>query len=71
MKIKICLKIKNKLNFFKFKKKKTPNLNSNMNNEKIMFTYETHVNDNTSNIVKYIQHNFKDEIQNFVLSHYQ
>jgi hypothetical protein len=40
-----------------------------MNNEEIMFTYEIHVNDDTSNIVKYIQHNLKDEIQN-ILSHY-
>jgi hypothetical protein len=44
--------------FFKMFFFKNPNLNSNMNNEKIMFTYETQVNDNTSNIVKYIQHNF-------------
>jgi hypothetical protein len=39
-----------------------------MNNEKIMFTCETHVNEDTSNIVKYIQHDFKDEIQNFILN---
>jgi predicted metal-dependent hydrolase len=54
---------------FQIKKYIYPNLNSNMNNEEIMFTYEIHVNDDTSNIVKYIQHNLKDEIQN-ILSHY-
>jgi len=42
-----------------------------MNNEKIMFTYETHVNEDTSNTIKYIQHDFKDEIQNFVFNHDQ
>jgi hypothetical protein len=43
-------------------------LDSNMNNEKTMFTCETHVNENTSNIVKCIQHDFKDEVQNFVFN---
>jgi hypothetical protein len=38
-----------------------------MNNEEIMFTCEIHVNENTSNIEKYIQHDFLNEIQNFVL----
>ncbi len=31
-----------------------------MNNDKIMLTYETHVNEDTSNTIKYIQHDFKD-----------
>lgn len=56
---------------FQIKKNIYPNLNSNMNNEEIMFTYEKHVNDNTSNIVKYIQHNFKDKMKKFVRNHYQ
>jgi type II secretory ATPase GspE/PulE/Tfp pilus assembly ATPase PilB-like protein len=42
-----------------------------MNNEEIIFTCETHVNEYMSNIVKYIQHDFKDEIQKFVLNHDQ
>jgi hypothetical protein len=33
--------------------------------------YETHVNEDTSNIIKYIQHDIKYEIQNFVLNHHQ
>jgi hypothetical protein len=37
---------------------KYPYLDSNMNNEEIMCTCETHVNENTSNIEKYIQHDF-------------
>jgi len=36
-----------------------------------MFTCETHVNEYMSNIVKYIQHDFKVEIQNFILNHDQ
>jgi hypothetical protein len=32
---------------------KYPYLDSNMNNEEIMFTYETKINENISNIVKY------------------
>jgi len=47
---------------------KYPYLDSNMINEEIMFTCETHINEDTSNIIKYIQHEFKDEIQNFVLN---
>jgi len=39
-----------------------------MNNEEIMFTCETHVNEDTSNILKYVQHDFKDEIKKFVLN---
>jgi ABC-type polar amino acid transport system ATPase subunit len=39
-----------------------------MINEEIMFTCETHVNEDTSNIIKYIQHQFKYEIQNFVFN---
>jgi len=54
--------------FFQMFLEKYPYLDSNMNNEGIMFTCETHVNENTSNIVKYIQHDFKNEIQNFVLN---
>jgi len=50
---------------------KFPCLDSYMNNGKTMFTCETHVNENTSNIVKYIQHKFEDEIQNFVFNHDQ
>jgi len=36
-----------------------------------MFTYETHVNENISNIVKHIQHDFLNEIIFFVLNHDQ
>jgi len=39
-----------------------------MINEEIIFTCETHVNEDTSNIIIYIQHEFKDETQNFVLN---
>ncbi len=39
-----------------------------MINEEIMFTCETHVNEDTSNIIKYIQHELKNEIQNIVLN---
>ncbi len=44
---------------------------SSMNNEKRVFTYETHVNEDTSNTIKYIQHDCIDAIQKFVLNHDQ
>lgn len=47
--------------------KKYPYLNPNLNNEKIMLISETNMN-KKSNIMKYIQHDFKDEIQNCVFS---
>ncbi len=47
---------------------KYPYLDSNMINEEIMFTCETHLNEDTSSIIKYIQREFKDEIQIFVLN---
>jgi hypothetical protein len=37
---------------------KYPYLDSNMKNEEIMFTCETHVNEDTSNNVKYTQLDF-------------
>jgi short-subunit dehydrogenase involved in D-alanine esterification of teichoic acids len=43
---------------------KHPYLNPNINNEGIMLTSETYI----YNIMKYIQRDFKDEIQNYVLS---
>jgi len=42
------------IQFFQMLLEKHPYLDSNMNNEEIMFTCETHVNGNTSNSVKYI-----------------
>jgi ABC-type polar amino acid transport system ATPase subunit len=56
------------MQLFQMFKKKNPYLDSNMINEEIMFTCETHVNEDTSNIIKYIQHQFKYEIQNFVFN---
>ncbi len=45
---------------------KHPYLNPNINNEGIMLTCETYIH--IYNIRKYIQCDFKDEIQNYVLS---
>jgi len=56
------------IQLFQFFWEKYPYLDSNMNNEEIMFTCETHVNEDTSNILKYVQHDFKDEIKKFVLN---
>jgi len=41
---------------------KYPYLNPNLNNENIILICETNMN-KKSNIMKYIQHEFKDEIQ--------
>jgi hypothetical protein len=63
--------MKNKLNFLKKNLEKYPYLNLNLKNEEIMFTCTSNVNENTRKIIKYIQHDFKDEIQNYVLNYDQ
>jgi hypothetical protein len=61
-------KTKKQIQLFQMFLEKYPYLDSNMINEEIIFTCETHVNEDTSNIIIYIQHEFKDETQNFVLN---
>ncbi len=54
MQIGICLKMKNKQNFFKLFWEKYPYLHSTLKIENMKFTYETNMNENVYNMLNMI-----------------